>query len=46
MRPTNSGRCPWQRALANVERAGLKRAAWTKATRSARDVLSMLALAL
>ena len=44
--PANSGRWPRQRASSRVDRAGLKRAAWAKATRLAVEAVPRAALAL
>jgi len=44
--PVNSGRWPHWRASSRVDGAGLKRAAWAKATRSAAEAVPRVALAL
>ena len=44
-RPANSGRMPRRNASSNVDRAGLKRAAWANATRSDVEAFPMAALA-
>ncbi len=45
VRPANSGTCPQCRASSSMERHGLKRVAWAKATRSAGEARPMAVLA-